>query len=65
MSRISEEQGGGSGSYYKLMKLDYLLPSWESFIILDKGAANRKDVFLHSTKTVSALHFSIYPASVT
>lgn len=43
MRRSSEEQGGSSGSYYKLTKLDHLLPSWESLVILDSGATHRKD----------------------
>lgn len=39
----NEEQGGSSGSYYKLTKLDHLLPSWESLVILDIGTTYRKD----------------------
>lgn len=37
MREGGEEQGGSSVSYYKLMKLDHLLPSWESLAIVDRG----------------------------
>lgn len=43
MTGNNEEQGGSNGSYYKLTKLDHLLPSWESLVTVDRRVTYRKD----------------------
>lgn len=45
MSGRSEEQRGSGGPYYLLMKLDHLLPSWESIVVLDREDTKRAVCF--------------------
>lgn len=54
-----EEQGGSSGSYYKLTKLDHLLASWEPLVILDRVATYRKDRHV-SIQYVTTLLFFLF-----